>query len=118
MPNPANASPHALAFFLPKKMINPIKNDNSIVIINKELLRGNLLDESEFWLLVKICSKMDYTNSCYLQNKELLELTGWGLDKLLKNKKSLVSKKIIIVTEQRTENGNFSINLYQIPNKI
>jgi hypothetical protein len=105
-------------------MINPIRNDNNIVIVNKRLLDNNFLNCNEFWLLVQICSKMDNTNSCILDNNELKDLTSWGIDKILKVRYHLVGKGLIILTEIKPKNGKLATNIskitysYQIPSKL
>lgn len=71
------------------------------------------VSESEYWLLSHIAKRLNDKAACFPSNETLLKDTGWGIDKLQANKRSLIKKKILAV-ENRFKESRQTSNHYVI----
>lgn len=83
-------------------------------MINIDDRQLGLFTESELWLMIHIAKHMGADRNAFPSNETLLKSTGWGKDKLRKNKLSLERKKLMNKKPRYTGEGKQTSNNYNI----
>lgn len=86
-----------------------------MINIDTRLLES--VNEKELWLLLVIAKRFDDKMSSFPSNETLMDETGWSKEKLKEVKNSLISKKILVVSDRFDKNGKQTSNLYSVKSK-
>lgn len=71
-----------------------------MINLDDRIIDKELLDESEFWLLMHIVKRINRNRKAFPGNELLCRDTGFSIFKLKLVKKKLVSKKMLLVKKK------------------
>lgn len=83
-----------------------------MINIDSRILDKELLNYSEFWLLIHIVKRINKDRKSFPGNETLCKDTGYARKKVFALKAKLIEKGLIQVLHRKSEDGKFSSNEY------
>lgn len=85
-----------------------------MINLNDRIIDKNLMNESEFWLLMHIVKRVNRNRKAFPGNELLCKDTGFGLSKLKLVKLKLVQKNLLIVKHRIGKSNKYTSNEYTV----
>jgi hypothetical protein len=83
-----------------------------MINVDSRILDKELLNYSEFWLLIHIVKRINKDRKSFPGNETLCKDTGYARKKVFALKAKLIEKGLIQVLHRKSEDGKFSSNEY------
>jgi hypothetical protein len=85
-----------------------------MINLDDRIIDKQLLDESEFWLLMHIVKRINRNRKTFPGNDLLCQDTGYSIGKLKKVKKKLIVKNLLKVKARKGVGNKFTSNEYTV----